>query len=154
MIRVGIVGCNYGRTVLLPAFRADPRCEVTALAGSDAARTRVLADAAGVSKAYGDWRALVEDADIDVVAIATRELEKLVAVVDPARQVGQRDDHAVERLLLLAQRLCPLGVVPDVRILELARHLLASRGLHIEVKDTSAARPCGSSGRRAWRRCG
>ena len=35
MIRLGIVGCNYGRSVLLPAFRADPRCEVVALAGSD-----------------------------------------------------------------------------------------------------------------------
>ena len=72
MIRVGIVGSNYGRTVLLPAFRADARCAVTALAGSDAARTRALCDEAGVEKAHGDWRALVEDAEIDAVAIATR----------------------------------------------------------------------------------
>ena len=36
VIRVGIVGCNYGRTVLLPAFRAEARCEVVALAGTDA----------------------------------------------------------------------------------------------------------------------
>ena len=42
MIRLGIVGCNYGRAVLLPAFRADPRCEVVALAGTDAARTAAL----------------------------------------------------------------------------------------------------------------
>ena len=33
MIRLGIVGCNYGRTVQLPAFRNDPRCTVVALAG-------------------------------------------------------------------------------------------------------------------------
>ena len=39
MIRLGIVGSNYGRNVQLPAFRADPRCEVVALAGSDEART-------------------------------------------------------------------------------------------------------------------
>ena len=61
VIRLGIVGSNYGRTVQLPAFRADPRCEVMALAGSDAARTAELARAADVPKAYGDWRALVED---------------------------------------------------------------------------------------------
>ena len=42
MIGVGIVGCNYGRTVLLPAFRTDPRCEVVALAGTDRARTAGL----------------------------------------------------------------------------------------------------------------
>ena len=71
MIRLGIVGSNYGRTVQLPAFRADPRCEVIALAGSDAARTAARAHDAGVPKAYGDWRALVEDEDVQAVAIAT-----------------------------------------------------------------------------------
>jgi predicted dehydrogenase len=69
--RLGIVGCNYGRTVQLPAFRADARCEVVALAGTDEARTRELARAAGVAKGYGDWRALVEDKTVDAVAIAT-----------------------------------------------------------------------------------
>jgi len=71
VIRLGIVGTNYGRTVQLPAFRADARCEVVALAGSDAARTAKLAREAGVAKAYGNWRELVEDAEVDAVAIAT-----------------------------------------------------------------------------------
>ncbi len=71
MIRLGIVGVNYGRTVQLPAFRADPRCQVVALAGSDAARTEKLAREAGVAKGYGDWRAMVESSDVDAVAIAT-----------------------------------------------------------------------------------
>ncbi len=71
MIRLGIVGANYGRTVQLPAFRADARCEVVALAGSDATRAADLARAAGVPKGYGDWRALVEDTAVDAVAIAT-----------------------------------------------------------------------------------
>jgi predicted dehydrogenase len=71
VIRLGIVGSNYGRTVQLPAFRADPRCQVVALAGSDAGRTAELARAAGVAKGYGDWRALVEDKDVQAVAIAT-----------------------------------------------------------------------------------
>jgi predicted dehydrogenase len=86
MIRVGIVGSNFGRTVLLPAFRADARCNVVALAGSDAARTRGLADAAGIAKAYGDWRALVEDAEVDAVAIATRpDLQPAIALDAIAR---------------------------------------------------------------------
>ena len=71
MIGLGIVGCNYGRIVQLPAFRADPRCDVVALAGSNAARAGEFAHAAGVSKAYGDWRALVEDPSVQAVAIAT-----------------------------------------------------------------------------------
>jgi predicted dehydrogenase len=71
VIRLGIVGSNYGRTVHLPAFRADPRCEVVALAGSDQARASELARAAGVPKGYGDWKALVEDPQVEAVAIAT-----------------------------------------------------------------------------------
>ena len=71
MIRLGIVGSNYGRTVQLPAFRADPRCQVVALAGGDAARTATLARASSVPMAHATWQALVEDAEIDAVAIAT-----------------------------------------------------------------------------------
>jgi predicted dehydrogenase len=69
-VRLGIVGSNYGLSVQLPAFRHDPRCNVVALAGSDETRTRARAEAAGIAKACGDWRALVEDRDIDAVAIA------------------------------------------------------------------------------------
>src|SRR5260370_40932252 len=70
MIGVGIVGCNYGREVLLPEFRSDVRCEVVALAGSEAARTAEIARTANVSHGYGDWRALIEDKSVGAVAIA------------------------------------------------------------------------------------
>ena len=60
VIRVGIVGTNYGRTVQLPAFRADPRCAVVALPAAMPRAPRELAREADVPKAYGDWRALVE----------------------------------------------------------------------------------------------
>jgi predicted dehydrogenase len=71
VIRLGIVGCNYGRTVQLPAFRADRRCEVIALAGTDASRTAELAREAGIQHAFGDWAMLVEHRHVDAVAIAT-----------------------------------------------------------------------------------
>ena len=70
MIAVGIVGCNYGRNVLLPAFRSDPRCEVVALAGNDERRTAELARAANVARGFGGWQSLVEDRGVAVVAIA------------------------------------------------------------------------------------
>lgn len=70
MIRLGIVGCNFGRAVLLPAFRADPRCVVVALAGTDIAKTREIAQAEGIGMPFGDWRDLTDHRDIDAVAIA------------------------------------------------------------------------------------
>jgi predicted dehydrogenase len=70
VIGVGIVGCNYGRTVLVPAFRHDPRCEVVALAGSDSGRTAELARAANIARGFGGWQALVEEPSVAVVAVA------------------------------------------------------------------------------------
>jgi predicted dehydrogenase len=71
VIRLGIVGANYGRSIQLPAFRADARCEVVALAGTDAGRMAQLAREVGVARGFGDWKALVEDPAIDAIAIAT-----------------------------------------------------------------------------------
>ena len=71
MIRVGIVGCNFGHSVHLPAFRIDRRCEVVALAGANVARVEMLARDSGIEAAFGDWSALVEDERVDAVTIAT-----------------------------------------------------------------------------------
>jgi predicted dehydrogenase len=70
VLRIGIVGCNYGRLVHLPAFRLDTRCEVVALAGSDALRTAELARASNIRLAFGDWEELVAHPDVDAVTIA------------------------------------------------------------------------------------
>ena len=70
VISVGIVGCNYGRTVLVPAFRHDPRCEVVALAGTDSATVAGLARAAKIPLGFGTWQTLVEEREVAAVAIA------------------------------------------------------------------------------------
>jgi len=81
LIRLGIVGCNYGRAVQLPAFRADSRCQVVAIAGSDATRTAELARQSNIPEAYGDWARMIEQADIDAIAIATPpRLQPAIAV--------------------------------------------------------------------------
>jgi predicted dehydrogenase len=71
MVRLGIVGCNYGLAVQLPAFRLDSRCRVVALAGSDYKRTAELARQVGIPEAFGEWSQLIEHDAIDAVAIAT-----------------------------------------------------------------------------------
>jgi predicted dehydrogenase len=70
VIGVGVVGCNYGRTVLVPAFQYDIRCEVVALAGTNAGRTAELAQATNVARGFGDWQELVDEPSVAVVAIA------------------------------------------------------------------------------------
>lgn len=57
------------------AFTADlvdlPDAEVVAVASRTEASAKAFADRFGIERAYGDWAALAEDADIDVVYIAT-----------------------------------------------------------------------------------
>ena len=71
MIRLGIVGSNYGCAVLAPAFRLDPRCRIVALAGARAERTVELAKASNIATAHAGWRDLVAAKDVDALAIAT-----------------------------------------------------------------------------------
>src|SRR5271167_2341818 len=69
-ISVGIVGIGYGQHVLAPAFAADERCQVAAICASTADRAEVVAQRLLIPRALGDWRALVADPEIDVLAIA------------------------------------------------------------------------------------
>ena len=82
LVRIGIVGCNYGRLVHLPAFRLDPRCEVVALAGRDAARTRGACarrqHPAGLRRLAASSSSIP---DVDAVTIATPpSLQPAIAV--------------------------------------------------------------------------
>lgn len=70
-LRVGLVGFGFIGPHHLDAIRRLGFAEVTALATRDARIARARADAHFVAKAYGDWRALVADPEIDVVDIAT-----------------------------------------------------------------------------------
>ena len=57
------------------AFTADlvdlPDAEVVAVASRSEASAKVFAERFGIERAYGEWGALAEDADIDVVYVAT-----------------------------------------------------------------------------------
>jgi predicted dehydrogenase len=127
VIGVGIVGCNYGRTVLIPAFRTEPRCKVVALAGTDAARTAELARAANVPRGLGDWRALVEDRAVGAVAIAVPpDLQPEVAqrALDLGKPVFVEKplaaDLAGARAMLAAARRSGRPTIVDFNFPELA----------------------------------
>ena len=88
LIRVGVVGLRFGAQVHVPAFRADPRCVVAALAGRDTRRTASAAEDLGIQAAYGDWRALLAEGRIDAVSIAVPPTEQ-PAIIAEAAQLGK-----------------------------------------------------------------
>ncbi len=69
-IRVGVIGGGFGQHVHVPAFRADARASVDAICVSTLERAQAIAGRLNISRAFGDWRALVADPRIDAVAIS------------------------------------------------------------------------------------
>lgn len=69
-LRVGVIGC--GRVTALrhlPALSRLDDAEVVALADSDAARLKQVADRFHITNRYPDVRALLKDAMVDVIAV-------------------------------------------------------------------------------------
>jgi len=69
-LRVGVVGAGFGEAVHVPAFRAHPRCEVTAICASTIEKARAVAARLNVPRAHRSWQDLITDAEVDAVAIA------------------------------------------------------------------------------------
>jgi predicted dehydrogenase len=67
VIRVGVAGTGFAAGAHLDALARRPGVEAVAVAGSDAARARRLADRHGVPDAYGSYEELLADERIDAV---------------------------------------------------------------------------------------
>ena len=69
-MRWGILStANIGRAAVIPAIHASANGEVVAVASRDGEKARAFADANGIERAYGDYEALLDDADVDAVYI-------------------------------------------------------------------------------------
>ena len=88
-LRVGVIGTGFGALVQIPAFRANPRAEVVAVASGTPGKARRTAESLGVPHAFDDWAELVA-ADLDLVSITTPPAlhhPMAVAALDAGRHV-------------------------------------------------------------------
>ena len=69
-LNIGIIGLGFGSQVHVPAFRRDPRCRVAAIAGRDKEKAAGVARELSIETAYGDWRDIIENRDMEAVSIA------------------------------------------------------------------------------------
>ena len=71
-VRVGLIGTSWwADSMYLPALAAHPRGAITAIAGRNLATTEEMAARWGISHAYTSADALLAEADIDAVIIAS-----------------------------------------------------------------------------------
>ena len=68
---VAVVGVGFGQHVHVPAWRSDARCRVAGICAGRPDRAAEAARRLGIPRAFGNWRELIEDGDIDAVSIAT-----------------------------------------------------------------------------------
>ncbi len=69
-VRVGVIGCGevaQGRH--LPALQQLPGAEIVALADTDARKLETVGERFRIGRRYADYRALLEDEDVDAVAV-------------------------------------------------------------------------------------
>lgn len=80
-----MIGTGFAQQVHVPAFRADPRCDVVAIAATSYERAKEKAARLGIPNASGDWRALVASPEVDVVSVAVPpSLQPVVAAAAAA----------------------------------------------------------------------
>jgi predicted dehydrogenase len=81
-LRIGLIGASRVATyaVIAPA-RDEPRADVVAVAARDMARAEGYAQTHGIARAYGDYRALLDDPGIDLVYIGTPSSEHRALVL-------------------------------------------------------------------------
>ncbi|HVW01885.1 MAG TPA: Gfo/Idh/MocA family oxidoreductase [Planctomycetaceae bacterium] len=71
-VRVGIVGAGANtRLRHIPGLRAVPQVEIVGVVNSTPASTERVSREFGIRKTYTDWRALVDDPEIDAVVVGT-----------------------------------------------------------------------------------
>ena len=81
-LRVGIVSAAWGAFAHLPAWRAIPGVEVTAICTSRRETAEAAAARHGIARPFWDALALCRDPDIDIVDLGTRPAIRLPMVLE------------------------------------------------------------------------
>lgn len=78
-IKVGVVGSGFGATVHVPAFRAQGRFEVVALASPN--RAEAIARERNIPHAFATTEQMLDGVDLDVVAVASPPFDHVPSVL-------------------------------------------------------------------------
>jgi predicted dehydrogenase len=96
-LRVGIVSAGWGAFAHLPAWRAVPGMEVTAICTSRQETAEAARERLGLARAFWDAEALCADPDIDIVDLGTRpsvRLPVVLAALAHGKHVYNASPHA------------------------------------------------------------
>lgn len=90
VIGIGIIGTGFARSTQIPGFRACEGARVAAIASGRKENAERVAREFGIGLATGDWRELIERADVDLISIVTptnTHREMTLAALDAGKAV-------------------------------------------------------------------
>ncbi len=131
-IRTGIIGSGFVGLIHIEALRRLGYVNVAALAEIDEDRAKQKAHQLSISKAYGDWKKLVEDEQIQVVHICTPNLfhfriakEVLSAKkhVICEKPLGMNSQETKALVALAKEKECVNAVGFNIRFYPLVQHI-------------------------------
>jgi predicted dehydrogenase len=70
-IRIGIIGTGFGQSAMVPGLRRVAGAELAAICSARRERAEAAAKAHGIPLAFDDYRAMLAEANLDLVCIAT-----------------------------------------------------------------------------------
>lgn len=82
-----------------------------------------------------------------LVTLIDRHRQQFPCVAEANRQLIEYHDDLFKGGTLLAQRLCAIRVIPDIRLFQFTLNFYEAFRLPFIVKDTSSTRTCVRSGR-------
>lgn len=97
VLRVGIVSAGWGAFAHLPAWRAVPGVEVTAICTSRQETAEAAQARLGLPRAFWDAEAMCADPDIDIVDLGTRpsvRLTMVLAALKHGKHIYNASPHA------------------------------------------------------------
>lgn len=70
MLKIGVIGSNFGVKVLLPAFYSTKGCKVVAVCAKPSLHLSSFCEKTGFGNIYKDWQTMLKEEELDAVAIA------------------------------------------------------------------------------------
>lgn len=70
-LRVAVIGTGFGATTQIPGFRRLEDVQVVAVASARLSRARETAQRFGIAAAFDDYRAMLDQVDVDLVSVVS-----------------------------------------------------------------------------------
>src|SRR5579863_9981279 len=120
-VRVGIIGAGANtRSRHIPGFRAIPGVEIVGVVNRTSESSARATQELGIPKAYPDWRAMIDDREVDAICIGTwpdMHCEVTCAALAAAKHVlteARMARNAAEARQMHAAALAQPGIVAQI----------------------------------------